>query len=1321
MILITMLSFPSNSVLRSIESSNVFATINSSVVLPCDSKDGIHILERNWFVNMEPLEEVMGYRTLLQNGSLHVRVHMEDANMLYACRATGVSPNLTEEIETFYYKIDPIVGAFVYPSVTNLTIDWGTNYTFPCGFGGTLPLEELLILNKRVVNEKSHNITEDSVVECKATNKAGMMHDIAYIKIRPGSKAWALKYGLLNNSYCQPYSTALSNSSICLPYLSELSSAQQDGSYLIARSRLYSFTRTETAVTNLFAAWDRLLLKEQQLVQVNRTVLDASGKLPMSFTAWRCVDWAKRLTCALVYPQCHNLIMDEIQMYFHPNEFFKELSVCQSDCLVVSGLFCLATLNAGINTSSVEPLLYHSSTHYDSFQTGWDQLIRIPEAEHPALPSLFVTFHSSRPELNTIKTCSPRSDDPNSVLIDPENMCTRLPVEELFPVPISSEQTTFDVQIPAPDRSTDQCITGNGMHYHGSATVTGCLPWAMVRIQMMEQDTDFPLFRTAVSTFDSHTFPLSLNIEASTASVCRNPAGIAPLPFCLSWTTFADTFNVLTNYSVVNHDKPTSDGWRMTLCSHIPLCADVVEGISDDVAPGLSDPNLNVALGAVNVQVIIACALVACFILLVIISYVIWRANRCGFSAPSNSSLCLSALEFADLFDDKGNLTGKRNLDDDLGPDEMRPNRLCRRISVDSSSKRACLQYRLRWNRRRRRLRQINPAFRTLVHCWYVFSDFITCKSKPPECSSSILMMTSPLETEVKADGTYVAAQNTSCATLKPVEPNRQLWPLLDRIRPRGWFSHSSGSTAHTARTLRSTVPLRSEEYDEFEANTLCMQLDKPVAYVANAMVSSSRNQLAAGSYKAEQGKCENCGVIQQLPGSLCLVCRNMLAEAQGAVHKKPFSQPSQLHIDSKLMPFPCDEQDPGFSLTQSSMQLLNSGPSDLGWTIKPEKLFNMASMTHLLHPKLKQVCYPQSRLIEVRRLAKRAFGWVLLARAPDLRNLVRRHRLLSLTAAERLGLLAGGGNPTEDSELVYTEDYSSDPLVVVKMLSNDVSLEAEANFLREAEVLIELSHKNIIRLLGICLPLKPLSLLLEYMPFGDLTTFLKHYEQSDGNSRIFPQHMTATVLSAINGDVVSRPHTRVDNTRLAADVLDRNKQTWLPPIKLTCTDLLGMARDACEAMVYLSDSYYVHRDVATRSFLVGNKMVIKLADFSMCRPIQPGVDFVAPQDVFVPVKWLPLESILGGLFQVDTDVWSFGIFMWELFTYASEPYGDLSHEKVISFLDRGQRMSRPPGCPTAVFDLMLSCWSADRKARPTFYQLRSHLSDILSQTNAPS
>ncbi|KAF6768054.1 hypothetical protein AHF37_08629 [Paragonimus kellicotti] len=590
--------------LRSIESSNIFATINSSVVLPCGSEDGIHTLARHWFVNLEPLEEVRGYRTLLQNGSLHVRVHMEDANMLYECHAVGVSPNLTEEIETFYYKIDPIVGAFVYPTVKNMTIDWGTNYTFPCGFGGTLPREELWILNKQVVTERSHNITEDSVVECKATNKAGMMHDIAYIKIRPGSKAWALKYGLPTNSYCQPYSTVLNKSSICLPYLRELSGAQQDGSYLIARSRLYSSTHTEAAVALLFAAWDKLLLKEQQLLEVNRTALDASGKLSMSFTAWRCVDWAKRLTCALVYPQCHNLIMDELQMYFHPNEFYKELPVCQSDCLVVPGLFCLTTLNAGINTSSVEPLLHHSPMHHDSFQTGWDQLVRIPEAEHPALPSVFTTFNSTRPEPNTIKTCPPRSDDPDSVLFELGNVCTRLPVEERFPVPTSSQQATFDVQIPAPDRSTDQCITGNGMHYHGSATVTGCLPWAMVRSQIMEQDTDLPLLRTAVSTFDSHTFPLSLNIEASTASVCRNPAGIAPLPFCLSWTTFADTSNVLTNHSVVDQNKPSSSGsWRMTLCSQIPLCADIVEGISDNVDPGMSDPNVNLVLGAVNVQV----------------------------------------------------------------------------------------------------------------------------------------------------------------------------------------------------------------------------------------------------------------------------------------------------------------------------------------------------------------------------------------------------------------------------------------------------------------------------------------------------------------------------------------------------------------------------------------------------------------------------------------------------------------------------------------------------------------------------------------------
>lgn len=350
---------------------------------------------------------------------------------------------------------------------------------------------------------------------------------------------------------------------------------------------------------------------------------------------------------------------------------------------------------------------------------------------------------------------------------------------------------------------------------------------------------------------------------------------------------------------------------------------------------------------------IIVCVSVACFILVVIIIYVVWRSHRCGFTGPSNSNLCLSVLEFADLIDDKGNVTAKKGLGDDSAVEGSTSNKLCRRASADSACKRACLQYRLRWNKRRRRLRQIHPALRTLLRCWYVVSDCLTCKPNPTDHCSSALIMTSPLKSEIQSD---LMTQTTSItATMKPTDSGHQFCPLLDRFRSRkvsrGFFSRPRESSDRPPKSRCLTEPLRSEEDDAFEAHTLCMRLDKPVAYVANHIVNATRNNSVSDA-TATSGTCMKCGVIGQLSCNLCLTCRNSVVDDQDAARKAVTVKPSQGLAGSEMVPLPCGDQDLGFSLTQSSMQLLTSGPHDLGWSIKPDKLFSMAYMTHLLHPK---------------------------------------------------------------------------------------------------------------------------------------------------------------------------------------------------------------------------------------------------------------------------------------------------------------------------------------------------------------------------------
>ncbi|TGZ69780.1 hypothetical protein CRM22_003542 [Opisthorchis felineus] len=1223
---------------------DIDAAVNSVVVFPCEPG-------HNWYSSGLQLEED-SFHTILQNGSLRIRVRMEDMEYVYQCKTEETLPDGTSRTTKFNYHINPLDPAFLARSVENVTLDWGTIYTFPCSFSGALPRNEFMILNGKIVTETKHNITEDSVVECRVTNLLGEEHDKAYITIRPRSKEWVLKDGVASGPHCQPYKQTLNRSSICLSYLRDVAESFGGSPYLIARYRIYDSDQTDMALANLFGVWDQLLLDKQFGPNPITTTPhgNISENLQLSFTSWRCVDWAKRLTCTLAYPRCHSLANFPLELK-RPNQFYVEYPVCRQDCLAVTGLFCLAPLEATINTPALAPLLRGAlSSEQEDEVTGWDQLLEAAQAQLRSLPSSLAQFREGRSDLNVIKICN------QTPSIDVLNDCTKLPLDRQFSTPRSFQQTGYSIEDPV-DRSTKQCVAGNGLNYRGTATNSACLAWDAVVGQRSVPDNGKSSTWPGLFALTPQSFPSNLDDEARSASVCRNPAGLAPYPFCLTL--------VSPNGSTSQDVTPT---WRVALCTGIPQCSPTNASGPLNTGTVAPDAVATALLSATQIQIIVACVLVTCLLCFILIIYVVWRTNRCGIRSLSSSSLCLSALEFTDFGAGKGKSQADMETTADKQP------RMCHRIS-DSLSEQMYVQHRLLWIKRRRKLRHLSGPFQCILGCWYVTVDCLTCKRRPEPHPDVVVVSPSGEQTIHPCDS---PRPSTVDGRFKSHKPGHGWCPLLRRIltikRHNDWKTNNhADSVKACSRIRRLGVPLQNGEDDEFEENTLGLQLHKPVAYVANATSSSSRKQ--SGTATLSQGPCVNCGTVEQLSCNLCNACQTRLAAVEAAgPASDPRSNQSQLCTSAELIPLTCGGQDPGYSLTESSLRVITSGPADLGWNVTLEKLFNMASMTHLLHPKLKQVCYPRNKLVELQRLAKRAFGWIILANAPNLHNLVRRHRLLSVTSAEQLGLgvASDRDNADQGSADSTSEEFAQNPLVVIKMLANDASLETEANFLREAEVLIELSHKNIVQLLGVCLPLKPLSLLLEYMPFGDLTTFLKHYEQSNGDSRIFPQHMTPTLLSAMNGEVISRTHTRGEMTRpTSADLRSMHKQTWLPPIKLTSLNLLEMALDACDAMVYLSDNYYVHRDVATRSFLVGNKMVVKLADFSMCRPVQPGVDYVAVQGVYLPVKWLPLESILEGLFQVDTDVWSFGVFLWELFTYASEPYPDLSHEQSTSSIYR--------------------------------------------------
>ncbi|XP_064420345.1 discoidin domain-containing receptor 2 isoform X2 [Latimeria chalumnae] len=255
--------------------------------------------------------------------------------------------------------------------------------------------------------------------------------------------------------------------------------------------------------------------------------------------------------------------------------------------------------------------------------------------------------------------------------------------------------------------------------------------------------------------------------------------------------------------------------------------------------------------------------------------------------------------------------------------------------------------------------------------------------------------------------------------------------------------------------------------------------------------------------------------------------------------------------------------------------------------------------------------------------------------------------------------------------------------LVAVKMLRSDATKNARNDFLKEIKIISRLKHPNIIRLLGVCIHDDPLCMITEYMENGDLNQFLSQRE------------IESQLTLANNIPSISYHH------------------------------LLYMATQIASGMKYLASLNFVHRDLATRNCLVGNNFTIKIADFGMSRNLYSGDYYRIQGRAVLPLRWMAWESILLGKFTTASDVWAFGVTLWEMYTLCKEqPFSLLSDEQVIEntgefFRNQGRQiyLSQPPLCPQPVFELMLKCWSRDTKDRPIFQVVHHFLQEQLAST----
>uniref|UniRef100_A0A7N6AK80 receptor protein-tyrosine kinase n=1 Tax=Anabas testudineus TaxID=64144 RepID=A0A7N6AK80_ANATE len=282
------------------------------------------------------------------------------------------------------------------------------------------------------------------------------------------------------------------------------------------------------------------------------------------------------------------------------------------------------------------------------------------------------------------------------------------------------------------------------------------------------------------------------------------------------------------------------------------------------------------------------------------------------------------------------------------------------------------------------------------------------------------------------------------------------------------------------------------------------------------------------------------------------------------------------------------------------------------------------------------------------------------------------------LCEAEGLPEFLGEGSPLPDRDCLSV-------LVAVKQLRADATNQARNDFLKEIKIMSRLNDPNIIRLLCVCVTSDPLCMVTEYMENGDLNMFLSQRE--------------------------------IETSSLSKHVL---LFFPLPPSSLS--DLLHMSVQIASGMKYLASLNFVHRDLATRNCLLDRRLTIKIADFGMSRNLYSSDYYRIQGRAVLPIRWMAWESILLGKFTTASDVWAFGVTLWEIFTLCKEqPYSLLSDEQVIEntgefFRNQGRQifLYAPPLCPPSLFELMMRCWRRDIPDRPTFeglYQaLRPHV-----------
>uniref|UniRef100_A0AAR2JNT4 Tyrosine-protein kinase receptor TYRO3 n=1 Tax=Pygocentrus nattereri TaxID=42514 RepID=A0AAR2JNT4_PYGNA len=282
------------------------------------------------------------------------------------------------------------------------------------------------------------------------------------------------------------------------------------------------------------------------------------------------------------------------------------------------------------------------------------------------------------------------------------------------------------------------------------------------------------------------------------------------------------------------------------------------------------------------------------------------------------------------------------------------------------------------------------------------------------------------------------------------------------------------------------------------------------------------------------------------------------------------------------------------------------------------------------------------------------------------LRDVLIPERLLTL------GHMLGKGEFGSVREAFLKMEDGSVQKVAVKVLKTDINSSSDIEqCLKEAAYMKDFHHPNVIQLIGVSLHRRPQQrlpipmVILPFMKHGDLHTFL--------------------LMSRLG-----------DN-----------------PFTLSLQMLVQFMLDIARGMEYLSSKNIIHRDLAARNCMLNENMTVCVADFGLSKKIYSGDYYRQGSVSKLPVKWIALESLADNVYTTQSDVWAFGVTMWEIMARGQTPYPGVENSEIYEYLIKGERLKQPPDCPDDIYEIMHSCWSPVPKCRPSFQHLIAQLEGL--------